>query len=89
MNAAFDYGSWLPSPPYRVYAKSAQIVNPSQTFVFTDEHPDSINDGSLAANGFARLHHPLRLLIFPPTITTARVAYRLPMVMQKPTNGSD
>ena len=48
MNEAFGSGNWLPSPTYRIYGKGAQIGNPSQTFVFTDEHPDSINDGNLS-----------------------------------------
>ena len=48
MNEAFSFGGWLPSSTYRVYGKTAQIGNPSQTFVFTDEHPDSINDGNLS-----------------------------------------
>jgi prepilin-type N-terminal cleavage/methylation domain-containing protein/prepilin-type processing-associated H-X9-DG protein len=40
-------GRWLPSPTYRVYAKDADVVDPSPSmlFVFIDEHPDSINDG--------------------------------------------
>ena len=42
----FDFGSWLPAPPWRTYARLGHIVNPSQTWVFVDEHPDSINDGA-------------------------------------------
>jgi len=40
-------GQWLPSPPYRVYIKEAQMINPAPAnlWVFVDEHPDSINDG--------------------------------------------
>ena len=48
MSQVFDVGSWLPESNYRVYRKSAAIVNPSKTFVFVDEHPDSINDGAFA-----------------------------------------
>ena len=32
-------------PGYRQYLKSTDFRNPSQIFVFLDEHPDSINDG--------------------------------------------
>ena len=48
MSQVFDFGFWLPESNYRVYGKGAQIVNPSKTFVFVDEHPDSINDGAFA-----------------------------------------
>ena len=52
MSQVFDYGDWLSfgdrSVSYRVYGKGASIVNPSKTFVFVDEHPDSINDGAFA-----------------------------------------
>lgn len=46
MSQVFDFGSWLPAPPWRTYARLGHIVNPSQTWVFVDEHPDSINDGA-------------------------------------------
>ncbi|MSR65745.1 MAG: prepilin-type N-terminal cleavage/methylation domain-containing protein [Pedosphaera sp.] len=48
MSQVFDTGSWLPGSKYRVYAKTATIVSPAKTFVFVDEHPDSINDGAFA-----------------------------------------
>jgi len=48
MSSVFDFGGWLPSPPYRVYAKGSDILNPAKTWVFMDEHPDSINDGAFA-----------------------------------------
>lgn len=48
MNQAFGSGFWLPDTRWRTYARDAQIVNPVKTFVFADEHPDSINDGGLA-----------------------------------------
>jgi prepilin-type processing-associated H-X9-DG protein len=48
MNQAFDFGDWLPATEYRTYAKESDIVIPAHTFVFMDEHPDSINDASLA-----------------------------------------
>ena len=48
MSQVFDYGGWLPNPPYRVYGKAAQIVNPVKTWVLIEEHPDSINDAACA-----------------------------------------
>lgn len=40
-------GQWLPNPPFIVYIKESEMIDPgpSMTWVFTDEHPDSINDG--------------------------------------------
>jgi len=61
MNATFSYGGWLPSPPYLVYGKDTQIANPSQTFVFMDEHPDGINDGNMSVQ------------MAPPGSTTAQI----------------
>ena len=52
MSQVFGGGIWLPAPPYRVYGKSGQIANPAKTFVFLDEHPDSINDGAFAVTMF-------------------------------------
>ena len=52
MSQAFDFGGWLPGgtgpTQYRLYAKDGDIVRPSNTFVFVDEHPDSINDAAFA-----------------------------------------
>ena len=33
------------NPAYVQFFKSAELINPSQIFVFLDEHPDTINDG--------------------------------------------
>jgi len=33
------------SPPWRMFLKDSDFVAPSETWVFVDEHPDSINDG--------------------------------------------
>ena len=33
------------NPAYVQFFKSADLINPSQIFVFLDEHPDTINDG--------------------------------------------
>ena len=52
MSQVFDNGSWLPGTlsggPWRCYQKVADIVQPSQTWVFVDEHPDSVNDAACA-----------------------------------------
>ena len=48
MSQVFENGPWLPSSKYRIYGKGAQIVSSAKTFVFVDEHPDSINDGGFA-----------------------------------------
>ena len=48
MSQVFDFGQWLPAGPWRVYGKTAQIVNPAKTWVLVDEHPDSINDAACA-----------------------------------------
>ena len=48
MSQVFDLGGWLPSPPYRIYDKDSVIVIPAKTWVFIDEHPDSINDAACA-----------------------------------------
>jgi prepilin-type N-terminal cleavage/methylation domain-containing protein/prepilin-type processing-associated H-X9-DG protein len=38
-------GANVNNPYYRQFFKTAQMPQPSQIFVFTEEHPDSINDG--------------------------------------------
>lgn len=51
MSQVFSFGSWLPSPPsgkWRIYNKLGSIISPSKTWVFVDEHPDSINDAAFA-----------------------------------------
>jgi len=48
MSQVFDSGSWLPGSLYKTYGKDSDIVNPSKTWVFVDEHPDSINDAACA-----------------------------------------
>jgi len=47
MSQVFDYGAWLPAAKYRTYSRIGQIVNPAQTWVTMDEHPDSMNDAAL------------------------------------------
>ncbi len=56
MSQAFSRGEWLDSHSgtsasssyWRTYFKSVQVVLPAKTFVFLDEHPDSINDAAMA-----------------------------------------
>jgi prepilin-type N-terminal cleavage/methylation domain-containing protein len=52
MSQAFDFGGWLPGEPvggpWVCYNKSSGIRLPSQTWVFGEEHPDSINDAAMA-----------------------------------------
>ncbi len=40
--------SWGPSPPYRLFYKLGDFVDPgpSRTFVLLDEHPDAVNNGA-------------------------------------------
>ena len=54
MSQVFSYGEWLDKSNnrnqtrWRTYAKGSSIVSPTKTFVFVDEHPDSINDAAFA-----------------------------------------
>jgi prepilin-type processing-associated H-X9-DG protein len=53
MSQVFAKGEWLDggfntTPHWRTYAKGSEIVILAKTFLFLDEHPGSINDGSLA-----------------------------------------
>lgn len=54
MSQVFGSGEWLDGGPnggqtaYHVYSKGGHILRPSKTFVFVDEHPDSINDAAFA-----------------------------------------
>jgi len=45
---AFGPGFWLPSAKWKTMKKLGDIESPSMTWVFIDEHPDSINDGGFA-----------------------------------------
>jgi prepilin-type N-terminal cleavage/methylation domain-containing protein/prepilin-type processing-associated H-X9-DG protein len=42
------------NPGYRQYFKQTQIPKPAETFVFIDEHPDSINDGYFLNRHYSR-----------------------------------
>jgi hypothetical protein len=54
MSQAFGSGGWLSlefnpaQTRWRTYSRSSDIVNPGATWLFADEHPDSINDGGMA-----------------------------------------
>jgi len=54
MSQVFAFGDWLDGGPnhkqtiWRIYSKLQDIVLPVKTFVFVDEHPDSINDAAFA-----------------------------------------
>ena len=50
---AIGSSGWLDYPnvinkDWRAFGKSTDFLNPTTTWVFVDEHPDSINDGGLA-----------------------------------------
>lgn len=55
MSQVFAWGDWLDGPTtgrnqtkWRTYGKLSDIVIPTKTFVFVDEHPNSINDAAFA-----------------------------------------
>ena len=48
MSQVFDFGAWLPAPPWRTYGKMDEIIKPVNTFVFIDENPKLLNDGAFA-----------------------------------------
>jgi prepilin-type processing-associated H-X9-DG protein len=55
MSQVFAFGDWLDGSGtgrnqtrWRIYGKSSEIVQPTKTFVFVDEHPNSINDAAFA-----------------------------------------
>jgi prepilin-type processing-associated H-X9-DG protein len=54
MSQVFGFGEWLDrnnnrnQTRWKIYGKSAEIVKPANTFVFVDEHPNSINDAAFA-----------------------------------------
>jgi len=33
------------SPPWKMFLRDSDFIEPANTWVFVDEHPDSINDG--------------------------------------------
>lgn len=54
MSSVFGSGLWLNGSsgpgPFFTYGKLSDVRSPAHTFVFIDEHPDSINDGQLAVS---------------------------------------
>jgi prepilin-type N-terminal cleavage/methylation domain-containing protein/prepilin-type processing-associated H-X9-DG protein len=54
MSQVFGFGEWLNKAynrnqnVWRTYDKLSTIANPVKTYVFVDEHPDSINDAAFA-----------------------------------------
>lgn len=54
MSQAFGNGEWLDKSynqsqkVWRTFSKDSDVVSPSQTWMFVDEHPDSINDAAFA-----------------------------------------
>jgi len=54
MSQVFSYGEWLDKTynrsqtAWKTYAKASHIEIPTKTWVFVDEHPDSINDAAFA-----------------------------------------
>jgi prepilin-type N-terminal cleavage/methylation domain-containing protein/prepilin-type processing-associated H-X9-DG protein len=55
MSQVFGNGEWLNGGPpgaspgtFNIYSKLGLVKSPSKTFVFVDEHPDSINDAAFA-----------------------------------------
>jgi Tfp pilus assembly protein PilE len=49
MSQVFDTGGFLGTAgKYKTYSKNSQILRPVSTWVFIEEHPDSINDGAFA-----------------------------------------
>ena len=70
MSQVFDYGSWLKGVPsggnYLCYGKMTEIRRPSDTWVFGEEHPDSINDAAMAVQMYGNAGDPSPTIIdFP------------------------
>ena len=51
---ASTYGYNANNPSYQQYFKITDISQPSQIFVFLDEHPDSIDDGYFVNRAYER-----------------------------------
>ena len=70
MNPAMGvtYDGILPSPPYRTFPKLENIVNPTpaKAWVLIEEHPDSINDGTMALRMAERTRQlEIRIIDYP------------------------
>lgn len=70
MSQTFGNGGWLPSPIWRTYVQDTQIGNPAKTWVFADEHPDSINDGGFAVrcDGAESMNGSGRIIDMPSSL---------------------
>ena len=73
MSQVFDFGRWLvsiyytPSPgPYLCYGKMSDIRRPSDTWVFGEEHPNSINDGAMAVQMYGNSGDPAPKIVDIP-----------------------
>ncbi|MGV3772060.1 MAG: type II secretion system protein [Verrucomicrobiales bacterium] len=75
MSQAFDFGGWLPASQWRVYAKSSDIVLPSNTWVLVDEHPDSINDAACAVEMVRPNSTSGRVIDFPASYHNGAAGY--------------
>jgi prepilin-type N-terminal cleavage/methylation domain-containing protein/prepilin-type processing-associated H-X9-DG protein len=72
VGTAAGLGTWLPAPPYKVFIKSSDLLNPapSDLFITTDENPDSINDGA-----FAVRMSPAQWVDFPSPIHNGATSF--------------
>jgi len=53
------------SKGYKVYSRLGHIINPTQTWVMIDEHPDSINDAACAVEMVEPAATTGRIIDFP------------------------
>lgn len=70
MSQTFGQGSWLnnvnSSQRWMTYGKDTGIVSPTMTWLFLDEHPDSINDAAFAVEcSGAEVQATARIIDFP------------------------
>ena len=65
MSQVFDIGAWLPAGNYYTYATLTGIRAPAETWVFIEEHPNSINDGAFAVTMFDNSSGPAVIVDFP------------------------
>lgn len=85
MSQAFARGEWFDGPgsesssTYRKYAKMTSIINPVKTFVFAEEHPDSINDAAFAVQIRGNEGHDAptaaRIIDFPASFHNGACAF--------------
>lgn len=87
MSQVFDFGGWLPAARYRTYERDSDIVNPAQTFVFVDEHPDSINDAAFAVQMVEDDARTGNIIDMPAASTTAPPDSPSPTATRRSTAG--